>query len=103
MNLTRTASAALRTIVFTAWSLAMTVVGLWLIWGKPLDLPMLRPVFLSLGVMSVAGGQVLFMFMVADRLFPRASPRVVGMLEICCLSAFLAGATSFIWIYSAGG
>lgn len=103
MNLSRTASATLRTIVFTAWSLAMTVVGLWLIWGRPLDLPMLRPVFLSLGVMSFAGGQVLFMFMVADRLFPRASPRIVGMLEICCLSAFLAGTTSFVWIYTAGG
>ena len=103
MNLRRTSTLAFRAAAFSAWALALSVVGLWLLLSPPRDLVALRPVFVSGGLAAVAGGQVLFMTMVADRFFPRALPRLVAGIEILAAALFIAGAAAFAWLYLTGG
>jgi hypothetical protein len=43
------------------------------------------------------------MTMVADRLFPRASPRLVGSLEVLAGGALVSGLLGFAWMYTTGG
>lgn len=103
MNLRRTSTLAFRAAVFSAWALALSVTGLWLLASPPRDLTPLRPAFLSGGLAALAGGQVLFMTMVADRFFPRASPRLVAGVELLATGLFFAGAAAFAWLYLSGG
>jgi len=103
MNLKRATTVTLRAGAFSAWSLALSVVGLWLLWSPPAEMPGLIPVSTSAGLAALAGGQVLFMTMVADRYFPRAQPRVVASLEIVAAGLFLAGVSAFLWLLLSGG
>ena len=77
LPLIRRASMTLMTSIATAWAIAMVVFGLSVIAQMPAG--WLRRSFgLSevawnlLGLASIAGGQFVFMFMVADRLCPKA-------------------------------
>ena len=103
MNLRRATTVTLRAGVFSAWSLALSVVGLWLLLSTPAEMRGLVPVSTSAGLAALAGGQVLFMTMVADRYFPKAHPRVVAALEIVAAGLFLAGAIAFAWLFLSGG
>lgn len=103
MTFRRASTVAFRTGVFSAWALALSVTGLWLLVGGPRELSGLSAVFTSAGIAALAGGQVLFMTMVADRLFPKAQPRVVATFELFSASLFLAGAIAFAWLYLTGG
>lgn len=103
MNLRRVSTVGLRAGVFSAWSLALSIVGLWLLLCPPQDMPGLGPVCTSAGLAALAGGQVLFMTMVADRHFPKAHPRLVAALEIIAAGLFLAGISAFIWLSLSGG
>ena len=48
---------------------------------------------------AIAGGQFIFMALVADRLFPRASKRVVVLAELVALVAFVWGlAKVVVWL-----
>jgi hypothetical protein len=95
-------AALFRAFVFSAWALALSLVGLWLL-GSPRDeLPAMSPVFLSAGLAALAAGQILFMTMVADRSFPRAFPRLVAALELLALAVFLAGTAAFAWLSLSG-
>ena len=89
--------------MFSAWSLAMSVVGLWLLVCRPSEMPGLVPVSTSAGLAALAGGQVLFMTMVADRYFPKAHPRLVAAFEIVTAGLFVAGAAAFGWLFLSGG
>lgn len=71
---------ALLSAVATAWAAAMVVFGLSLLIRSPggwleqsIGLPSL--LWALLGLASIAGGQFVFMFMVADRLCPLAGRR----------------------------
>lgn len=103
MNIRCVTTVTVRAGVFSAWSLALSVVGLWLLISEPAGLPGLVPVSTSAGLAALAGGQVLFMTMVADRYFPRAHPRLVATLEVLAAGLFLAGATAFVWLFISGG
>lgn len=103
MNLGRVSTVAFRAGVFSAWALSLSVAGLWLLISPPAELAGLRPVFTSAGLAALAGGQVLFMTMVADRIFPKAQPRLVATFEAFAAALFLAGAIAFGWLYLSGG
>jgi hypothetical protein len=95
-------AALFRAAVFSAWALTLSLVGLWLL-GSPRDeLPALRPVFLSAGLSALAGGQILFMTMVADRSFPKALPRLIAALEMLASAVFVASASAFAWLSLSG-
>lgn len=103
MNIRHATTVTLRAGVFSAWSLALSVVGLWLLLSTPAVLPGLVPVCTSAGLAALAGGQVLFMTMVADRYFPKAHPHLVATLEILAAGLFLSGAAAFTWLFLSGG
>jgi len=53
----------------------------------------------GIAVAAIAGGQFIFMALVADRLFPRASKRVVIVAELAALAAFVLGlARVAVWL-----
>ena len=103
MNFRRATTVTVRAGVFSAWALALSVVGLWLLVRSPGAIPGLLPLSTSAGLAALAGGQILFMTMVADRYFPRASQGLVATLEIAAACLFFAGASAFAWLSLSGG
>lgn len=89
MSLSRTASAALVISTALPWSVLMVVGGVWLLTlghasglGGAVPGGPWRSLIRVGGVFWLASGQLLFMSLVADRLFPRASRRLVTPVEI---------------------
>ncbi len=90
MRVSRTTSAALVVATAMPWAVLMVVGGIWLLTrGTAAVIALtLREPGSMLGVVQVGGvfwlaaGQLLFMSLVADRLFPRASRRLVAPFEI---------------------
>jgi hypothetical protein len=86
-----------RTIVTTgrivfglAWALSLAIGGGYLIQAGPdyVDrlartgpLPYAIPAVITAGIAAVVAGHFIFMVVVADRVFPAASPRTVAILE----------------------
>ena len=54
MSLRRTSTLAFRAVVFSAWSLALSLTGLWLLASPPREMVALRPVFISGGLAALA-------------------------------------------------
>lgn len=78
----RRAIRAVLVLTATPWALALSVGGLWLALSGWEVLPAARAACVVGGAFWIVSGQLLFMCLVADRLFPRASQRLVGPLEI---------------------
>lgn len=95
----RRVSLSLLTLAATFWACSLVVFGLMLVSQGVADwistvTGLGRGVWRSLGMALFTGGQFVFMFMVADRLFPRAGRRFgVWCLEMLMMvvgiSAFL--------------
>lgn len=102
MTRARAISALFRAAAFSLWAAALAVVGLWILVTGPRDVILARPLLLSLGLAALAAGHILFMTMVADRLFPKASRRLRGPIELTALSVFLGSTAGFLWTYVSG-
>lgn len=79
-------------LILTAlpWAVALTVAGLWLALAGWKVVPAARAACVVGGAFWIVSGQLLFMCLVADRLFPRASRRLVSPLEIGTSVAVIA-------------
>jgi|GEM_PF-5445103 len=88
--------------VIVAWSLCLSIVGLWLLLSPPLDLIPAHHVLRSGGLASLAAGQLLFMLMVLDRCFPHAHPRIVWALEMLGIMTLTSGLLAFLYLFLAG-
>ncbi len=85
MSNRRMMSLGVLSLVTVPWALAMSVLGLWLI--SPEGSAVLPGVLAEpavsgfSGVSALACGQLVFMVCVCDRVFPRASRRLVILIE----------------------
>lgn len=84
------------------WAMCLTMVGFWLLLHPPVDLIPARPVLRSGGLAALAAGQLLFMLMVADRLFPNAHPRLVWALEMLGVMTLTSGLLAFVYLFLSG-
>lgn len=91
MNHTRRITLVVRSAACTLWAALLTITGLWVLFTIPDQWPLLKPVCFLCGASLVGAGQFLFMMLVADRLFPRASRKVVRPLEAGAFAVFLGG------------
>ncbi len=91
MTHTQRITLAVRSAAFSLWAALLTITGLWVVFTAPDEWPILRPLCLLGGLSLVGAGQFLFMMLVADRLFPRASRPVVRALESGSFLLFLGG------------
>lgn len=104
MNVSRRASLTLRFIAATAWAAVMVLSGLWVIFSVPTQVPILKPSWcVASGLAVAAGGQFVFMILVADRLFPSADRRLVGLVEAACFLAFVGGVGLTAWLVMHAG
>ena len=86
MPMRRIVSLGLVLLAALPWSAALTVVGLWA-WFSPA-----RPgVALGVGCAAFAGGQLVFLACVADRVFPRATRRMTVPVEGLMALVFVGG------------
>jgi hypothetical protein len=99
----------LRLLVCTLWAASMVVTGLWL--GTQYSqrgehTAMIRFDALVGCVGLVCLGQFVFATLVADRLFPRADKRIVGMCQVLMaagvLAATLYGLGRVVMVFTAG-
>ncbi|MDX9912912.1 MAG: hypothetical protein RBS39_13910 [Phycisphaerales bacterium] len=105
-------SSALVLVLATAWSVSLSVAGLGLMTVIPAQLgllerfPGLRGPAWLLGVTLLASGHLVFVFFVADRLFPSAVRGLVWWSEVlACIiviggSAWLMGRIA-LWLLGA--
>ncbi|MBM4108560.1 MAG: hypothetical protein FJ255_07070 [Phycisphaerae bacterium] len=82
---------ALGNVAATGWAGAMQVLGLAAVFTAPSRWPIFAPHLLLAGTVLVAGGHYVFLVLVADRVFPLASPRVTLPVEVAALAVFLIG------------
>ena len=79
------ATSMLASGVWAGW---LVILGLWLIWtGLPLSTPLAPP--LAAGIFFIAGGQFVFMVLVADRLFRKALTAGRAILELLVVAVML--------------
>jgi hypothetical protein len=74
-----------------AWSLGLVVCGMWAILDAATQWPIFFVPLVAGGVCLLAGGHVVFLACVADRLFPNARLAVVEWLEIASCLMFMVG------------
>ena len=100
----RTALAApvLRAAVCTLWAGVMLVLGIATLVDGPGPVPVPRFTFIFLGSAAVAGGQFVFMVLVADRFFSRASRPMVTALETLAFAVFLGGVIAALVAFGTG-
>ena len=93
MRMTRELSLTLLTCAATAWALVMVVGGAWLLLDGAGRWPILTPAARVVGgILAMTAGQFLFMYLVADRWFPRASRAITWPLEIAASLVLVGGA-----------
>lgn len=83
--------AAARAAAATTWAATLLLTGLWVAMNGPERWPVPRELCLMGGSSLLAGGQFLFLVLVADRVFPRASSRLVWAIEVLLFAAFVLG------------
>lgn len=90
LNNTRLSTAALA-LVATVWAGALVVAGLWLVFSAGPRWPMFSVPAALGGWTAVAMGTFVFMFLVADRLFPKAGRTIGWVLEVALVAVFCIG------------
>lgn len=91
--MTRELSLTLLTCAATAWAMVMVVGGAWLLFDGSGRWAVIGPGARRLaGVLSVTAGQFLFMYLVADRWFPRALRWITWPPEIAASLVLVGGA-----------
>jgi glucose-6-phosphate-specific signal transduction histidine kinase len=94
--MTREMSLTLLTLAATAWAAVMVVGGIWLLAEGPGRWPLVLPVAPRLGgVILVSAGQFLFMYLVADRWFPRAARAMTWPMELAATLVLVGGVVWF--------
>lgn len=96
----RRLGAALRAAAATAWAATLLLTGLWVAMNGPDCWPVPRELCLMGGLALLAGGQFLFLVLVADRAFPRASSGLVWAIEVLLFSAFIVGLGAALYLLS---
>lgn len=88
-------------ILALGWSMALGVFGLWLLFGNEAGISAgaaawtggsSASVRVSGGIVSLIGSQVVFLLCIADRVYPRAHPRMTRTIELVLGAIFLVGA-----------
>ncbi len=105
MRLTQKVGKTVRTAAGTAWAGAMTIAGLVVLSSQRGFLGRVTTVRWSVGIALAAGGLFVFMVLVADRWFRRASKPMIWSAEVVCFAAF-AGAplvTVLVALFQTGG
>ena len=103
MKTTRTLSKGILALTSTVWGASLLAGGLWVaVHGRRwLDVP--PRLLLAAGLAASAGGLFVFMVLVADRWFPRASRRVIAVVEWSTFVAFVvAGIFAGAWLIISG-
>lgn len=81
----------------------MVLSGLWIVFILPEQLPQVNSAMsAAAGLAIAAGGQFVFMILVADRVYPRASRRVTALTEGAAFLAFAVGLGLAIWALTTG-
>jgi len=94
VRMTRELSLTLLTCAASAWALVMVVGGAWLLLDGSGRWPILAPEpRTGAGLLSITAGEFLFMYLVADRWFPRAARSITWPLEIAASLVLVAGTT----------
>lgn len=83
------------------WSVAMGVLGLWLIFEPHTGLLGHRVVAVSAGLGALSAAQLVFIECVSDRLFPRTHPTAAHLLH-SSNTLILAGAVSVLLVATLG-
>lgn len=97
MSLPRKISLAVLALSATAWAALLVMLGLWLVLDCPRTTVRAEARCILSGLASIAAGTVLFMIVVADRLFPSVVRRMSmwrverGTILLFLLSGGLAG------------
>lgn len=94
--------AAVRAVAATAWAGTLLLTGMWVAMNGPDRWPVPKELCLLGGVALLSGGQFLFLVLVADRMFPRASSRLVWMVEVLLFAAFVGGLGGAFWLMATG-
>ncbi len=89
----------------STWAGALTIIGALLLTRDLINWPGLDSLGRTIGVTFIAAGQFVFLVVVADRMFPRANPRVTMTCEAGLGLALLlgVGVCSVLLIAGAGG
>ncbi len=85
----RAASLAVRIVAATLWSSVLSITGLWAMLSASREWPMFGPAWIVAGLAGVAAGLFVFMVLVADRLVPHASRRLVVTAEMIVMVSFV--------------
>ncbi|MFI4915525.1 MAG: hypothetical protein ACIAS6_03325 [Phycisphaerales bacterium JB060] len=96
LNSTRL-STLLLALVATVWGGALVVAGLWLVFSAGPRWPMFSVPAALGGWTAVAMGTFVFMFLVADRVFPRAGRAVGWAIEVALVAVFCIGLVATAW------
>lgn len=80
-----------RALMAVGWAGVLVLLGLWATLTGAEQAPGLGSAVRVAGWAALAGGQFVFMVLVADHFFPRASRRVIVAIEALALVAFLVG------------
>ncbi|MEO1007838.1 MAG: hypothetical protein AAFX79_04685 [Planctomycetota bacterium] len=90
--------------VASVWSASLVVAGLWLAFSARQTWPMFSSAALLGGVTAIAMGVFVFMFLVADRLFPKAGRHVGWIIEVAIVVLICAGLVATAWaVWSGAG
>lgn len=92
----------LRGVVCTLWAGVMLVLGIATLVDGAGPVPVPRATFWFLGAAAVAGGQFVFMVLVADRFFAHAARAVVSGLETLAFLIFLGGTIAALVSFGTG-
>jgi hypothetical protein len=80
-----------RTGACAVWGSLMVILGLsTMVFGVGV-VPISDAAAFSLGLAGVAGGQFVFMVLVADRVMPRAPRPLIGAIELAAFAVFVVG------------
>lgn len=93
---------AVRATAATTWAATLLLTGLWVAMNGPERWPVPRELCLMGGSALLAGGQFLFLVLVADRAFPRASSRLVWAVEVLLFFAFVLGLGAALYMLAVG-
>jgi len=96
LNSTRLSTAALA-LVATVWGGALVIAGLWLVFSAGPRWPMFSVPATLGGWTAMAMGTFVFMFLVADRVFPKAARTVGWVAEVAFVVLFTAGCVATAW------
>jgi hypothetical protein len=65
-------------LMASAWAMSLIIIGLWLVFEQPLSLVLPPRWGVLVGISSIAAGNLVFMYTVADRVFPSVRERQAG-------------------------